>query len=329
MAGRELKINIVFIPPGEPAVSSPPPLSCGPVEPLTRFDRDTAVRPSGPDRFEVRLDPGWWIRAGPNGGYVGAILLRALTAAVSDPARVPRSFTVHYTARPGEGPAQVETRLEREGRSLTTASGRLVQEGRLCALALGAFSLGRESPAFQQATPPEVEAPERLGGLPPPIDSGIPMRERYECRPIPGLGASRSENGGWIRLAEPRLLDAPLALACMDAWPPSVFTRLGHDVAPRGVPTVDLTVHFRVALPLADARPDAFYLALFQTRALRDGFLEEDGELWSRDGVLLAQSRQLAVLLGAGAPTPGGGRTPARASAATPAAPARTKSAGS
>jgi hypothetical protein len=40
-------------------------------------------------------------------------------------------------------------------------------------------------------------------------------------------------------------------------------------------------------------------LAVFRSHTSAHGFFEEDGELWSRDGVLLAQSRQLALLLGA------------------------------
>jgi hypothetical protein len=35
----------------------------------------------------------------------------------------------------------------------------------------------------------------------------------------------------------------------------------------------------------------------FRTRTAREGFLEEDGEIWSADGTLLAQSRQLAIFL--------------------------------
>jgi hypothetical protein len=36
---------------------------------------------------------------------------------------------------------------------------------------------------------------------------------------------------------------------------------------------------------------------VFRTREVAGGFLEEDGELWSRGGVLLAHSRQLGVVL--------------------------------
>jgi acyl-CoA thioesterase len=38
-------------------------------------------------------------------------------------------------------------------------------------------------------------------------------------------------------------------------------------------------------------------VARFTTKLARDGFFEEDGELWATDGTLVAQSRQLGLLL--------------------------------
>ena len=77
---------------------------------------------------------------------------------------------------------------------------------------------------------------------------------------------------------------------------PSMFNRIGSVV---GVPTVDLTVHLRAELPPAHARDDDWYLVTFRSRVAAEGFAEEDGELWSRDGRLLAQSRQLALVMAA------------------------------
>lgn len=287
--------------------------SCPAVPDPTRFDRDTAIAPlppaDGARAWEARIDRGWWIVNGPNGGYLAALLLRALAAEV--PAeRAPRSLTVHYTAPPAEGAARITTRVERTGRSLTTVSARMVQGDRLLALALGAFSLARAGPEFDHARMPEAPPPEACRDF----ASEIPMHERYDYRwaigrpPVltrerdatrpAGALAEGAEAlcGGWIRLAEPRVVDAPLVAAYTDAWPPACFSWAADRAAVGPVPTVDLTIHFRAELPRPGARPDDWCLAMFRSRLARGGFIEEDGEIWSRDGVLLAQSRQLAVL---------------------------------
>ena len=80
---------------------------------LNRFDRDTAVIRLDARRFEARMDTGWWIHRGPNGGYVAATLLRALTETVDDDERHARSFTIHFTAPPAEGAVRIETTVER------------------------------------------------------------------------------------------------------------------------------------------------------------------------------------------------------------------------
>ncbi len=144
---------------------------------------------------------------------------------------------------------------------------------------------------------PEVAPPEQCEA----IERRIPIHDRYDLRwalgDPPFSGGLKAMCGGWIRLREPRAADAALVAAYSDSFPPSLFATIAGDEAMRGVPTVDLTVHFRAALPLADEAPDEWTLAVFRSRYAQDGFVEEDGELWSRNGRLLAQSRQLAVLL--------------------------------
>jgi acyl-CoA thioesterase len=265
---------------------------------MNRFQRDTAVRALGDGRFAARIDPGWFVVRGPNGGYVAAILLRALAETVGDPARTPRSLTVHYTSPPAEGDAEIRTRLERAGRSVSTASARLEQGGRLRALAIAAFGTPRPGPSFSQVPFPEVASPERALPFPPPTHP-IAIRDRYESRlafGAPGARSGEAATGGWLRLREePGAVDAPLLAAYTDAWPPAVFTRLDPAEVLGGVPTLDLTVHFRAPWP-AGLDPRDFVLVAFRSRLAREGFVEEDGEIWTRDGLLLAQSRQLAVI---------------------------------
>lgn len=259
----------------------------------TKFETDTSVTPLGDGAYEGSVDEAWWIALGPNGGYIAAMLVRAIAAEVDDAQRRPRSLTIHYTAAPAAGPVRIEVAIERTGRSLSTVTARMHQEGRLIAVAIAALATARERRVdFDDTTPPPVPPPEQLQTF--PQNDGMPVFTRqWELRPaiggIPFTGGDSAETGGWIRLAERQPIDYPLVAQLTDAWLPAVFTRL---TGRNAVPTVDLTIHFREELPLEDD----WLLVRFTSTLSKHGFVEEDGQIWTRDGRLVAQSRQLALL---------------------------------
>jgi acyl-CoA thioesterase len=260
---------------------------------MGKLERDTTVTPLTRGRYGAAIDRGWWVERGPNGGYIAALLVRAMSTEVADPARRLRSVTVHYLRPPAEGPAEIDVVIERTGATLSTVTARLVQGHRLIALAMAAFATNRTGPGFHDAPPPKVPPPDTLAA-PPPAPFPMPIRDRFDQRHFIGSGygvrGDEALTGGWLRLAEGGAVDEHALVAMSDAWFPAVFARLE---LPVGVPTVDLTVHIRNEPP----EGTEWVLVRFRTRVSAEGFLEEDGELWHPDGSLLAQSRQLAVLL--------------------------------
>jgi acyl-CoA thioesterase len=265
----------------------------------TVFDRDTAVEALGDGRFAAVMSETWWGGGGPHGGFIAAILMRTMLAMVDDPGRPPRSVTFHYARAPKVGPVEIEITLEKAGRQASTLTARLSQDGRVAVVALATFSAsfpGRA--AYAHGTAPAHPRPTSLPR--DPERSDIPNFARhFDMRPLPGTlpysGAERPLAGGWIRLAEPHLIDAPLVALIADAFWPAPYATLPGPVP---APTIDLTIHFRRSLPLpADDDPYPFVLTQFTSSTSHEGFFEEDGEVWAADGTLIAQSRQLALLL--------------------------------
>jgi acyl-CoA thioesterase len=262
------------------------------------FDEDIALRPAGGGVYEGEVRGGWWTPRGPLGGYVMALMLNGFEQAVGDRERVPRSCTMHFLRPPQAGPVTVATTVERAGRTLTSVSGRLEQDGKLMGLALGAFSTPWEGPLLDDAPVPDVDPPQGRtteprsvpDSMPPPFVERMVFQHRFGAPLF--SSAEHGEVGGWLGLREERPLDAAAVTILADAWFPAPWPRL-RALAP--APTIDLTVHFRAPLPL----PDGLLLGRFTSRLVRDGFFEEDGELWAPDGTLVAQSRQLGLLIGA------------------------------
>jgi acyl-CoA thioesterase len=204
---------------------------------------------------------------------------------------------VHYAAAPEQGPATIETEVLRTGSSLSTVSARMMQGGSVVAMALAAFSKDWGGLDYTDVSMPETVGPEE--GFPiHEVDSVPEFVRRFSMMATlgepPMSGAKEARLGGWIRMTDSIAADPVVVATYMDAWMPVVFP---VTTEPLVAPTIDLTIHFRAPLPPAGATPDDYYLGVFWSHLARDGFFEEDGELWSKDGVLLAQSRQLALTL--------------------------------
>ena len=255
---------------------------------IRSFAADTALESLGDGVFASVVPEHWFIVTGPNGGWMAAVLARAMETATGRPAR---SLTVHFLDAPAAGPVELRVTVERSGGTTTFVSLRMLQEGQTVALGLGVCAQWRDGlPEWHDLTMPDVPAPDdafRVDGERTPVPG---FWSNYDGRGVAGVPRSGQQGPtiGWMRTAEPHPLDAPLVAALTDAWLPAAFSRWKE---PLIVPTLDLTIHFRAPLP-----KEGWALLVMRTAQAAGGVWEEDGEVWSEDGTLLAQSRQLAIV---------------------------------
>jgi acyl-CoA thioesterase len=262
------------------------------------FEDDIALRPQADGGYEGEILETWWNPRGPLGGYVMALMQQAVVLAVDDETRQPRSLTVSFLRPPQAGPFTVHPMVVRAGRSLSSASVTLEQEGKPLAIGLATLSTPWSGPLLNDSPMPRVDPPgaRQAPPNPPPGAPRVPFRDlvTMQKRFGPELfsRAEVAEAGGWLGLREERPVDALTVLILADAWFPAPWPRLA-EFAP--APTVEMSVYFRAPLPM----PDSLLLGRFESPLVRDGFFDESGELWAPDGTLVAQSRQLGLLLGA------------------------------
>jgi acyl-CoA thioesterase len=257
------------------------------------FDRATAVEARGDGCFVGEITRDYWIVQGPNGGYLAAIALRGATLSLASAERLPRSMHLRYLSPPKAGEFELRVQPMREGGSLTILTVSLQQAGRECLNASVCFSAALSSVAFQDSAPPAARALDEAQ----PMGQAIPMHARFDARIAIGGGPRsnpRADTGGYLRFADGRPVDMLALAAFWDSWPPAAMFR-AETAFKGGMPTVEASVYFRRQLPFDGFRADEHVLMHTHSALGRDGFIEEDAEVWSLDGQLLLQSRQLAL----------------------------------
>lgn len=254
---------------------------------MTELDQDTALEETRPGVFEGALTDRWFIGAGLNGGYIATVLTRALMSSATKPH--PLTATTHFMARAVPGPVTVTVQSLTTGRSHETLTATLEQaDTGAVAFTVATFGQRRpDQPELLRISPPSLVRPDE-----PPAPQGFPgmtFIDRFSFH-VDRTMAEWTDGTvrdpvftSWVRLKD-RSVDSLSIPLFADCLPPPLFAHFNGGLAP----TIELTVHWR------DEPAGDWLLCRFESRYLSGGYVEEDGELWSDDGRLVAQSRQIS-----------------------------------
>lgn len=266
----------------------------------TQFDKDIALTPLSEGRYQVNISESWKVILGPNGGYIAAIILNGMKAELGNVQT--RSITFHFLSASVPGLAELHVNVDKKGRTLSTCTAKLFQGKKTIAIAIATFASAQENFAFCDLDMTEVPDPEDIAisnRMNPDMPWHVPFRDQYDQRlaigPIPPATSEEGRVGGWTRFREHRQFDDLAIVAISDSWFPGLSVKELPE--PMHAPTVDHSVHFLTSMPMASIGIEDFLLVEFTTGVSQEGYLIENGNIWAPDGTLIAQSRQLAILL--------------------------------
>lgn len=257
------------------------------------FSEATSIDRVEPGRYAADIDGTWAVGDVPNGGYLLALVLRAVLA--ESPQPHPIASSAYYLTPPKAGPAIVEVQTLRVGRTTGTLQATLIQDDQavMHVTATTGQLDPRSVPEWSGPTPePVADLDDCVPALVDlPDGTHVGLLEHVDLRLDPqtlgwfsGRPAGSLAMRGHLRLPDGTQPD-PLVLAmAVDALPPTVFGlgRLGW------APTVQLSV-------LTRALPAAGWLTVhLRGRLVRDDWFDEEAEVYDANGDLVAQSRQIA-----------------------------------
>ncbi|MDP2804176.1 MAG: thioesterase family protein [Phreatobacter sp.] len=263
---------------------------------LHPFDAATSFTAGSDGSLAGTTSPAYWNMVGPFGGITAAQLLKA---AMDHPARIgePVAQTVNFCAPIAEGAFAVRVKEVRSGRSVQHLYAELVQGETIAANATMVFARRTETWRHHASVMPVAPPPDAvpvLGRKPP-----LAWLDAYEFRYISGLPIMGSEAHAtpqaaqsllWVADQPPRPLDHVALASLCDIFIVRVFQVRGLRIP---AATVSMTSYFHAdAAELAEqgSRP---VLARADSIRFGDQFHDQQAELWSAAGRLLATTTQV------------------------------------
>ena len=255
------------------------------------FDEAVRLQPLGEGRYRGHTSEKYWNFVGPFGGITAATALNGLlqrTERIGDPL----SLTANFMAPIKAGAFDVETKLVRSNRSTQHWSVQLVQEGEAVLGAIAVFAARRDTWGLREAVPPEAPPPEACRKFEPRMEILWPrMYEMRYARGHFGKENPDSVTHCWLRDQPERSLDHASLTAICDAFFPRIFLRRPK-MAP--IATVSLNVYYHVDAVELAAEGSMHVLCVAKAQVFNKGYYDQEGQVWGRDGKLLATTQQIA-----------------------------------
>lgn len=254
----------------------------------TEFDRTIAATPveEQPGAFTVWLDDVWSSLVGVHGGYMCAVVVHAAESLA--PGRTVRTLTTSFLRNGQVGPARVEIREVRQGRSMSTMVADMIQDDRI--LLTTRLTLLVPQTGIEWSDP-------SMSTLPPPRDcvrfepSGRVSHfgrvdSAFDPDALPFTG-DRARVAGYVRPLQERPVDSAWLAMATDWFPPPAFALVEP---PTGGVSVDLTTHIhRSGISLG---VDDWLVGSFEIGDSTGGLAVEHGRLTHMDGTVVAESFQ-------------------------------------
>ncbi len=247
-------------------------------------------------RYAGATHPGYANMAGPFGGVTAAALLNAILV---DPRRLadPIALTVNFCGPITNGRYEIQTKLQRGGKTTQHWSVELTQDGGVCATA--SVVCGARKPVWSHypvkgpSAPPPESVPEMPSGFRPE------WVRRYAFRFFEGGLDDYPRNDGAIRSARTLALiqdkpARPLDFVGLAALSDAFFVRIMHA---RGtfqpMATVSLTTYFHAGSDELEALGATPLIGEADAAIFHNGFADQSCALWTPDGRLIANGVQI------------------------------------
>lgn len=264
------------------------------------FDQATVLDTRNGSRVIGQYPYAYANMVGPYGGITAALLLKAVLTHPECQGE-PVAMTVNFAAPMAEAEFEIVPKVSRTNRSTQHWTLELVQDDAIIATATVFLAIRSDSWSGADVSMPQVPQPSDIE----PLDTRGYMKwvQNYQMRLVQGGFDPSGKTGEqenaltrlWVRDNPPRPLDFLSLIAVSDCFFPRVFIRR-QERMPAG--TVTMTTYFHADSDMLARQSSKEILAEARGGRYYRRYCDQDAELWSADGELLATTHQVLYFKG-------------------------------